>query len=116
MMNRDLFRQVKRARISLGCAVILGVLGAAATIAQMALLSKVVDRVFLDGEGLEGVRPLLLLLLGAVVLRSSLLWLREVVARRGAIRIRESCGSASSPTSCASGRAISGGSVAASSW
>ena len=87
-MNRDLFRQVKRARISLGCAVVLGVLGTTATIAQMALLSKVVDRVFLGGEGLEGVRSLLLLLLGAVVLRSGLLWLREVVAQRGAIRVK----------------------------
>jgi ATP-binding cassette subfamily C protein CydD len=87
-MNRDLLRQVKRARVSLGCAVVLGVLGATATIAQMALLSKVVDRVFLGGEGLEGVRSLLLLLLGAVVLRSGLLWLREVVAQRGAIRVK----------------------------
>jgi ATP-binding cassette subfamily C protein CydD len=87
-MNRELFRQVKHARISLGCAVFLGVLGAIATIAQMALLSKVVDRVFLDGEGLEGVRSLLLLLLGAVVLRSGLLWLREVVAQRGAVRVK----------------------------
>ncbi len=66
----------------------LGVLGAAATIAQMALLSKVVDRVFLDGEGLGQVGTLLLFLLGAVILRSGLLWLREISAQRGAIYVK----------------------------
>ena len=68
--------------------MVLGVLGAAATIAQMALLSKVVDRVFLDGESLGQVGTLLLLLLGAVVLRSGLLWLREISAERGAIYVK----------------------------
>ncbi len=65
-----------------------GVLGAAATIAQMALLSKVVDRVFLGGESLGQVGTLLVLLLGAVVLRSGLLWLREISAQRGAIYVK----------------------------
>ena len=65
-----------------------GVLGAVATIAQMALLSKVVDRVFLDGESLGQVGTLLLLLLGAIVLRSGLLWLREISAQRGAIYVK----------------------------
>ena len=87
-MNRDLLRQVKSVRIPLGCAVVLGVLGAGATIAQMALLSKVIDRVFLGGEGLEGARVLLLLLACAMVGRSGLLWLREVVAQRGAVRVK----------------------------
>lgn len=66
----------------------LGVLGAAATIAQMTLLSKVVDRVFLDGESLGQVTTLLLFLLGAIVLRSGLLWLREISAQRGAIYVK----------------------------
>ena len=82
-MNRELLRQVKPARVFLLCAVVLGMLVAVATISQMVFLSKAVDRVFLGGEGLGGVRPLLLLLLGAIVLRSGLLWLREVVAQRG---------------------------------
>ncbi|MDP8971879.1 MAG: thiol reductant ABC exporter subunit CydD [Actinomycetota bacterium] len=87
-MNRELLRQVKPARIFLVCTIALGMLGAVATIAQMVSLSLVVDRVFLAGESLEEVRPLLLLLLGAVVLRSGLLWLREVVAQRGAVRVK----------------------------
>ena len=81
-------RQVKPARIFLICTIALGMLGAVATIAQMFFLSLVVDRVFLAGESLEEVRALLLLLLGAVVLRSGLLWLREVVAQRGAVRVK----------------------------
>ncbi len=87
-MNRELLRQIKPARIFLICTIALGMLGTVATIAQMLSLSLVVDRVFLDGESLEGVRTLLLLLLGAVVLRSGLLWLREVVAQRGAVRVK----------------------------
>jgi ATP-binding cassette subfamily C protein CydD len=87
-MNRELLRQVKPARIFLVCTIALGMLGAVATIAQMVSLSLVVDRVFLAGESLEEMRPLLLLLLGAVVLRSGLLWLRELVAQRGAVRVK----------------------------
>ncbi|CAA9288866.1 MAG: Efflux ABC transporter for glutathione/L-cysteine, essential for assembly of bd-type respiratory oxidases _ CydD subunit, partial [uncultured Chloroflexia bacterium] len=87
-MNKELLRYAKRARIFLGCAVAFGVLGAAATIAQMALLSKVVDRVFLDGESLGQVGTLLIFLLGAIVLRSGLLWLREISAQRGAIYVK----------------------------
>lgn len=73
------------ARVSLSLTVALGLLGAVATIAQMVFLSKVVARVFVGG-GEVGV--LLLLLLGASILRSGLLWAREVVAQRGAVRIK----------------------------
>ena len=66
----------------------LGLLGAAATIAQMVLLSKVVDRVFLDGESPDRVTTLLFLLLGAIILRSGLLWLREITAQRGAVYVK----------------------------
>jgi ATP-binding cassette subfamily C protein CydD len=68
--------------------VAFGFLAAVATIAQMVFLSKVVDRVFLKGADLEEVGVLLLLLLGASVLRSGLLWAREVAAQRGAVRIK----------------------------
>ena len=87
-MNRDLFRYVGSARVFLGATVLLGVLVAVATIAQMVLLAGVVDRVFVGGAGREGVGTLLLLLLGASVLRSGLLWGREVTAQRGAVRMK----------------------------
>ena len=66
----------------------LGLLAAVATIAQMAFLSKVVDRVFLKRMDLGDVGVLLLLLVGASVLRSGLLWAREVAAQKGAVRIK----------------------------
>ena len=87
-MNRELLRQVRSARASLSLTVTLGLLAAVATIAQMAFLSKVVDRVFLKRMDLGDVGVLLLLLVGASVLRSGLLWAREVVAQKGAVRIK----------------------------
>ena len=87
-MNRELLRQVRSARVSLGVTVALGLLAAAATIAQLVLLSKVVERVFLGGQDLMEVRDLLVLLLGASFLRSGLLWAREVSAQRGAVRVK----------------------------
>ena len=87
-MNRELLRQVKPVRVSVLYAVASGMLIAITTVAQMVFLSTVVYRVFLGREGLEGVWPLLFLLLGAIVLHSGLLWLREVVTQRGAIRVK----------------------------
>ncbi|HJQ28632.1 MAG TPA: thiol reductant ABC exporter subunit CydD [Rubrobacter sp.] len=87
-MNRELLWQVRSARVSLGITVALGLLAAAATIAQLVLLSKVVDLVFLEGADLGGVRDLLLLLLCASFLRSGTLWVREVAAQRGAVRVK----------------------------
>jgi ATP-binding cassette subfamily C protein CydD len=87
-VNRELLRQVRSARASLSLTVAFGFLVAVATIAQMVFLSKVVDRVFRKGADLEEVGVLLLLLLGASVLRSGLLWAREVAAQRGAVRIK----------------------------
>jgi ATP-binding cassette, subfamily C, bacterial CydD len=87
-VNRELIRQVGAARASLGLTVVLGLLVAVATIAQMVFLGKVVARVFVDGADLGDVGVLLLLLLGVSVLRSGLLWGREVAAQRGAVRVK----------------------------
>ena len=87
-MNRDLLREVRSARVSLGLTVALGLLAAAATILQLVALSKVVGGVFLEGTGLVEVRGPLVLLLGASSMRSILLWGREVAAQRGAVRVK----------------------------
>src|SRR5918997_1176055 len=87
-MNRELLRQVRPAQSWLGATVGLGVLVAVATIAQMVLLARVVDRVFLGGAGLAEVGTPLLLLLAASAVRSLLLWGREVTAQRGAVRVK----------------------------
>src|SRR5256885_13677264 len=87
-MNRALIRQTHHARLALALTVAVGVLGATATIAQMVLLSRIVGRVFIGHQTLAQVASLLLLLLAAVVLRAALLWLQEVTAQQGAIRVK----------------------------
>jgi ATP-binding cassette, subfamily C, bacterial CydD len=79
---------VRSARVSLGLTVALGLLAAAATILQLVALSKVVGGVFLEGTDLVEVRGPLVLLLGASLMRSILLWGREVAAQRGAVRVK----------------------------
>ncbi|MGB3682150.1 MAG: thiol reductant ABC exporter subunit CydD [Rubrobacteraceae bacterium] len=76
------------ARVFVGATVALGLTAAAATVVQMVLLAKIVDQVFLKGAGLAGVRDLMLLLLAAAIARAFLNGTREVVAQRGAIRVK----------------------------
>jgi ATP-binding cassette subfamily C protein CydD len=87
-MNTELFRQIKYLRRSLALSVILGVLGALAVIAQMRFLSEIVNAVFLLHRSLVQVEWLLVFLLAAILLRAMLVWGREVVNRRGAIRVK----------------------------
>ena len=54
----------------------------------MVLLAKIVDQVFLKDAGLAGVQNLMLLLLAAAIFWAALVWVREVVAQRGAVRVK----------------------------
>jgi thiol reductant ABC exporter CydD subunit len=74
---------VRRLLVAVGA---LGLLGAAAVVAQAMLLATVVDRAMLHGAGLGAVTPLLLGLAGAVAVRAGAGGLSEVVAQRGAAR------------------------------
>jgi ATP-binding cassette, subfamily C, bacterial CydD len=76
------------ARAALFLVVGLGVLGAFATVAQMALLARVVDRVLFGDAGLSTIGGVLSLLAVAVVARAGVLWLREACAGRGAARVK----------------------------
>ena len=64
-MSKELFEQITPARIYLGVTVVVGLLVAVATIAQMVILSKIVDRVFVGGEDFAAVTTQILALLGA---------------------------------------------------
>jgi ATP-binding cassette subfamily C protein CydD len=70
--------------------VVLGLMGAIATIAQMSLLSRIVNTVFLLHKGLAQVFLSLALLIGAILIRAGLLWWREVTSQRAAIRLKTS--------------------------
>ena len=87
-MNKGLFRQIKNARSTLTFTIIFGVLGAVVMIAQMAFLSRIVDRVFLAHESLAQISSLLFLLPGVIIVRAGLVWAREVSAQQGAIRVK----------------------------
>ncbi|HWE61492.1 MAG TPA: thiol reductant ABC exporter subunit CydD, partial [Chloroflexota bacterium] len=76
------------ARAALILTVCIGALGTVATIAQMALLSVIVGRVFLAHRTLAQLWTLLIVLLVAMVVRAALVWLQEVSAQQGAIRVK----------------------------
>jgi ATP-binding cassette, subfamily C, bacterial CydD len=87
-MARRLLALAPGARLALAAAVALGLAGAAATVAQLALLARVVDAAFLGGAGLAELRAPLLLLLGAIALRAALTAAREVAAGAAAARVK----------------------------
>ncbi len=89
-MHKKLLAYIKPLRGILAFTIVLGVLGAIATIGQMTLLSGIVNAVFLSHKGLAQVLLPLALLMGALMLRASLLWAREVTAQRVAIRVKAS--------------------------
>src|SRR5437588_8480016 len=89
-MHKKLLAYIKASRSMLALTIVLGMLGAIATIAQIALLSEILNAVFLLHRGLAQVLVLLALLMGALTLRASLLWGREVTAQRAAIRLKSS--------------------------
>jgi ABC-type transport system involved in cytochrome bd biosynthesis fused ATPase/permease subunit len=75
---------VGEARDPLLGAVVLGLLAAAATVVQAILLGEVASRMLLDGATREWLVGRLAVLLCAVVARAVFVWMREVVASRGA--------------------------------
>ena len=87
-MNKTIFRYIAHVRGTLILTVIIGILGAVVIIFQMALLSRVVNSVFLLHKGLPQVELLLLLLLGTIIARAGLVWIREITAQKGAIRMK----------------------------
>jgi len=87
-MNKKLFLYAKPSRGILALTIVLGTLAAIVTIAQMTLLSEIVNAVFLSHNGLAQVLLPLMLLLGAIIARAALLWGREVTAQRAAIRLK----------------------------
>ncbi len=87
-MERKLLVYCSGARSGLIAALVLGVLRVGATIAQMALLSRVVGQVLLAHISLEHLLPPLLFLLAVIVLRAGLAGSHELVVRHSAITVR----------------------------
>jgi ATP-binding cassette subfamily C protein CydD len=87
-MDKRLTREIRPFRNLLVATVTLGALATAFTIVQLALFAKIVDRVFLREQTLSQVGRLLFVLLLAIIGRAALLWLREIAAQEGAVRVK----------------------------
>ena len=87
-MNGNTVLHKKNAGLPLIWSVVFGLLAATATVTQMVLLGEVVAKVLMEGAGLEEVGRPLLFLLGVVAARPGFVWLREVLALRGAERAK----------------------------
>jgi ATP-binding cassette subfamily C protein CydD len=87
-IDRRILRLDTRARRWIMLAVALMALAAVALIAQALLLSRTISGVFRSGESLGAVMPLLVLLLLLIGVRAALQWGGEVIAQRGASRIK----------------------------
>ena len=79
----------RAAAIFLLVAVAAGLLAGSLFIAQAILISEVVDRVFLQGQRLPAVTPILAIALFLLFLRSGLIWLQEILAQRSAGSVKE---------------------------
>src|SRR5258708_36662987 len=87
-MNSHLVRHLAAVRSAAVCTSVWGLLSTAPLGAQMLMISTTVSRAFLNRAGLPGLWPLLLLLLGASLLRAALVGGRELMAQRSAIRVK----------------------------
>jgi ATP-binding cassette, subfamily C, bacterial CydD len=87
-VDRRILRLDTRARRWMTLAVALLSLAAVALIAQALLLSQTISRVFRGGQTLGAVLPLLVTLLLLIGVRAALQWSGEVIAQRGASRIK----------------------------
>jgi ATP-binding cassette subfamily C protein CydD len=79
---------LRQIRAMLWLVVGCGLIATALTIAQMFLLSEIVARVFLAHGTLPQVLSPLFWLLAIIVVRAMVIWGREVLARRGAVRVK----------------------------
>ncbi len=87
-LNKRLFRQTQTVRVELALAIGLGLLAGGLLVAQAYTLSRVISRVFLNGQGLAEVQALLFILLALALLRAGLTWGSEVMAQRVAGRVK----------------------------
>ncbi len=87
-LDKRLLRQVQSARGELFLTIRLGVLGRVILVFQALALSRIVDRVFLNGANLTDVQRQILTLLALAVFRAAVTWTAKVTANRVAGRVK----------------------------
>ncbi len=88
IFDKRLFQQTQAARYDLILTINLGLLGGIVLVGQAFYLSRVINRVFLNGATLADVSPLLWLLLGLSLARAAFTWAGQVTAQRVAGRVK----------------------------
>ncbi len=91
LMNLDprLFHQALTTRWLIILAVLTGFIGGVAAVFQARQLSRIIARVFLEGQGLADVTPLLWVFLLILVCRSAVGYISEAAAAAGAMKVKE---------------------------
>ena len=87
-MNRRLLGEVSLVQAWLGLSIGLQALAAGVVLAQAALLSRVIERVFLEHIPFAGVTPLLALLAAVIALRALLHWGNSLAAAEMSLRVK----------------------------
>jgi len=87
-LDKRLLHQARQSRIALFLTIGAGFLAGLLTVAQASFLSRVINGVFLDGDTLDDVIPLLCVLLGAAAARACFIWLGEAGANAVSSRVK----------------------------
>jgi ATP-binding cassette subfamily C protein CydD len=81
-LNQRLLRQAQPAQMALLLTISLGTLTGGVIVSQAFFLSRVINRVFLEGHTLSQVQHLLLIMFGLSLARAVLTWLGQITAQR----------------------------------
>jgi len=87
-LDRRLLKQARLAKAAFIITIAAGFLAGIAAILQARQLSRIISQVFLGGQQLAGVMPLMWLLLGNLITRAVLTYLSETSAGYGAVQIK----------------------------
>lgn len=87
-LDRRLLKQARLANAAFIITIAAGFLAGIAAILQARQLSRIISQVFLGGQQLAGVMPLMWLLLGILIARAALTYLSEASAGNGAVQIK----------------------------
>jgi thiol reductant ABC exporter CydD subunit len=88
-LDRRLLKQIRAAQVALTLTILTGFLAGLATVLQARQVSQVIARVFLEGQGLAAVMPLLWGLLAVLASRAVFSSLSEIAANRAARQVKE---------------------------
>jgi len=87
-LDKRLLRLIHSRQLAIYLIIALGLAGGIITVLHARTLSRVVAQVFLGGASLTEVAPLIIILAGLIVSRSSILWISETNASNLAIQLK----------------------------